>query len=458
MKRLKKAFFIVFILLIFVMIFVNNYLASKSAPYVIKVEYEQNKLNSSYIILNVFVENNFFKYNKDSWCLLVGENEKYDINSDNWVKVNNGYCSLTVSDNAYDIYVKDLYGNISKMDEEKYKLDVVFDVVLDNTVFYMYKGMTEEIRYNIGKIGNPSISESIEVVDDNIVEVRDKTVVAKNFGKTQIVLNINGIEKNISIVVSPFINKPAINNKRSYVACGQFSKDESLLLDKILYSRIDKAGYQTRAGVVAAARFLTLEFSYRVPYFYENGRLNNYSPYLYVDGEGRYYHRGLYLSEDKYSLLKSKFVGPALWGCNLQNFTNWGPYKSGEFYPNGLDCSGFVTWALLNGGFDVGDIGAGTDDEHYDLTDLGEKVQITSELMNSGKVKVGDLIGLNAHMAILAGIDEENYYIAESLNTTGGVAMTTVNKNKLINNSIYKYIILMDDVYKDDGNLTNMWN
>ena len=155
--------------------------------------------------------------------------------------------------------------------------------------------------------------------------------------------------------------------------------------------------------------------------------------------------------------LDATFVGPAIWGCNLQNYTDWGPYVTGKYYPNGLDCSGFVTWALLNGGFDIGDIGAGANADRHDLDDLGEKVYITDELMNSGRVKVGDLIGLNGHMAILAGWDSDNYYIAESLNTTGGVVMTVVPRNKLVHNSIYKYIILMDNVYKTDGNLTNMW-
>ena len=77
--------------------------------------------------------------------------------------------------------------------------------------------------------------------------------------------------------------------------------------------------------------------------------------------------------------------------------------------------------------------------------------------MNSGRVKVGDLIGNNGHMAIIAGWDNNNYYIAESLDTTKGVVMTTVPKNKLVGKSIYKYIILMDDVYKEEGNLTTMW-
>ena len=72
--------------------------------------------------------------------------------------------------------------------------------------------------------------------------------------------------------------------------------------------------------------------------------------------------------------------------------------------------------------------------------------------------KVGDLIGLDGHAAILAGWDDNNYYIAESLNTTGGVVITTVSRAKLESrNSIYTFVVLMDDVYKQDGNLTTYW-
>jgi hypothetical protein len=192
-------------------------------------------------------------------------------------------------------------------------------------------------------------------------------------------------------------------------------------------------------------------------HFYENGRLENYEPYAYVDGEGRYYHKGLYLSPRKIKDLKASFVGPAMWGCELQNYTDWGGvYYTGHYYPNGLDCSGFVTWALLNGGFDVGDIGAGIDPDHYDLSDVGERHTITKDFLASGKVKVGDLIGNNGHAAIIAGWDDQNYYIAEALPNIGGVRITTVARSKLVG-SIYTFIVLMDDVYKKDGNYTEMW-
>ena len=229
------------------------------------------------------------------------------------------------------------------------------------------------------------------------------------------------------------------------------------MVDKALEDRIASAGYKTRAGVVEAARFLTLNFEFRLPYFYENGRLNNYGGKEHVDGEGRYYHNGLFLSEEKYSELSAILYGPAMWGCPLTNITKshgYG-YYVGSKYPNGLDCSGFVSWALLNGGFDVGDTGAGETYRKDDLYDLGEKTPITHELLNSNKVKVGDLIAYSGHMALIIGIKNEEYYIAETLPHLKGVVAKKYTKDKIINT--FTHIMIMDNVYINDGNLTNMW-
>ena len=92
--------------------------------------------------------------------------------------------------------------------------------------------------------------------------------------------------------------------------------------------------------MVEAARFLTLHFPYKIEYFYENGRLGTNG----IDGEGRYYHKGLYLNSSKYSTISKSKNGPKVWGCSLYST----PVKRND--NNGLDCSGFVSWALLNGG------------------------------------------------------------------------------------------------------------
>ena len=431
-----------------------------TAPYITGIQITESKRFEDQVIFNIDIASDLLKINKDAYCIVSEDENRPDKNDSRWTKASNGYCSYTITNGNYNVFIKDAYGNMNDLFSQKVEINKILEAKVSKNTLYLYKGQSEAVSYELVTIGNVVDNTRLMSNDESIATVNNRLIVGQDYGVTEVkVVDDNGSYGVIKVYVSPLIKKPEVDTSKPYISCKQFSKEESELVDKILYDRIEKAGYGTRAGVVAAARFATLEFSYRIHYFYENGRLKNYAPYKYVDGEGRYYHRGMYLYESKFNELDPKgvFVGPAIWGCNLLNFTDWGPWVAGRYYPNGLDCSGFTTWALLNGGFDVGDIGAGGDGDHYNLTDVGVKIPITEELMASGRVKVGDLIGLEGHAAILAGWDDNNYYIAESLNTTGGVVMTVVPRNKLVHNSIYKHIILMDDVYKSDGNLTNYW-
>ena len=455
---MKKKVILTILSLIILLISLGYVLANFFVPpYIIKVEKQESIRYNDQVIINVSVGTYKWKMNKDLWCILVEDDTKPSKTDSGWVKASNDYCSFTVPEGDYTAYVKDSYGNIGDINSAIVKINKVLDIKTNKDILYMYIGREETISYDLVKLGNIDENVNFKSDNENIAKVDENgKVTGVNIGETFITLSIGDTKKNVEVVVSSFITRPVINTSKPYISCGQFNKEDNDLLDAILADRVRDAGEGTRAGVVEAARFLALEFAFRVHYFYENGRLQNHGDELHVDGEGRYYHKGLYLDKSRYSLLESRFVGPATWGCDLQNYTNWGPWVRGGMYPNGFDCSGFVTWALLNGGVDIGDIGAGPSDWH-DLDEAGEKVYITDELMASGRVKVGDLIGLPGHAAILAGWDDENYYIAESLNTTKGVVMTVVNKSKLVHNSIYTYIILMDNVYSGDGNLTNMW-
>ena len=455
-KKVISSLVTIVILLLLIGVIVSNY---TMAPYVTNIEISESKRFEDKVVFNVEVGNVFFKFDKSTWCHISTDKTAPELNDEGWVKAENGYCSFTTESGLYNVYVKDSYGNMNDVHSQSVQVNKVLSVKLNKDTIYMYKGRNEKLKYSLVKLGTVDESVTWKTHDESIAVVDgDGNVTGINYGTTYIeAISSTGTSAKTKVIVTSFITKPHINFAKSYITCKQFSKEEADMLDQILFDRIDEAGYKTRAGVVEAARFLTLEFNYRVHYFFENGRLNNYEPYLHVDGEGRYYHRGLYLNESKFNELSSVFEGPAMWGCNLKNYTSSSGFIRGQYYPNGLDCSGFVTWALLNGGFDVGDIGAGANSAQYDLDDVGEKVMITDQLMNSNKVKVGDLIGNNGHMAIIAGWDENNYYIAESLDTTKGVVMTSVPREKLVSNSIYKYIILMDDVYKEKGNLTEMW-
>ena len=272
-------------------------------------------------------------------------------------------------------------------------------------------------------------------------------------GTTKLTIQVDDKEYNTDIVVTSLIsrrNTDGYDYSKSYLTCKKYTEEEASLLDNILKNRINSVGYKTRAAVVEAARFLTLDFPYRINYFYENGRQTTNK----VDGEGRYYHVGLYLTESKYSDLTgsttTKNKGP--WGCSLYS------YPAKRKIDNGLDCSGFVSWALLNGGFDVKDVGAGWADD-ADLTDFGEVRKITTDLSISNEIKVGDLLHsekAGGHIGIIVGIDKDYYYIAQALWFDEiGVIVTKIEKEKL--KTEFPHVVLMDKYYEKDGYLTNMW-
>lgn len=181
--------------------------------------------------------------------------------------------------------------------------------------------------------------------------------------------------------------------------------------------------------------------------------LNGHGYRPYIDGEGRYYHKGLYLSKSKYkNIVKSTKTGPKMWGCKLyDNFVN--RYKA-----NGFTCSGFVTWAMYNGGFETGDVGAGDYKQfNDDLSDLGPHKKITQEYMKRGNYKVGDFIARNGHAALIIGISDTTIYTAESLPPK--LKVYTYERYKgIVNDPNLTYVIEMSDIYPNrDGITTDMW-
>lgn len=278
-------------------------------------------------------------------------------------------------------------------------------------------------------------------------------------GHAKVIVTDGFTEKEIDVVVTDLIDPipKKYNYERPYLSCGLYSEKDAKLLDEILAFRVKEVGLGTRAGVVAAARFLTLEFPYRITYFSENGRLGNYSGGPKVDGEGRFYHKGLYLTSSKFDVLDYNYVdkGPAVWGCSMYSRPSKGMRS------NGLDCSGFTTWVVYNGGFDIEDLAAhGGDSSIYNLNDIGKEVLLTDEIAMSGKIKAGDLLGevtvSEGHSAIVVGVDKNNYYVAESLWISPlGVNINTYKKSELAD--YFETVNLMDDYYKKQGNYTAMW-
>ena len=374
-----------------------------------------------------------------------------DKNKVKFKKIDKNKCIITNSLEASKVYFKDRNNHISK----EFKIDnfiLSFDI---KDKYYLPYNSTIDLLANVVKVGNPVITINSS---DPSVEIIDNKIVTKGEGKSSVDIYSNGeLVKQVSVISTDVLIPKAdmFDLNKPYISCKEYNGEKSKLIDEILNYRINEVGVNTRAAAVEAARFITMEFPRRIPYYWENGRLYKTGNH-WVDGEGRYYHKGMYLGEDKYSDIEATMQGPQMWGCKMINWQDDPPdFVRNEYYPNGLDCSGFVSWVLLNGGFDIGDKGAGPMAGAYDLTDLGEFKRITNALISSNEIKVGDLFSTQGHISILIGMDEDYYYIAESLNHYGGVVMRKYTKTRVTN--FFQNVVLMDNVYKNDGKLTNMW-
>lgn len=322
--------------------------------------------------------------------------------------------------------------------------------------FYLAIGESEKLNYDIESSKDDyKLTWSSE--NEDIVSISDGKIVGVNLGTSVVTLKSeSGKKDEVSVTVTDLIRKPELDDKKKFLPCHAYTEEEAHIIDEALRTRVLNKGEGTRAALIETIRFMTLSFKYKVSYFYENGRMHE-SGVRKADGEGRYYHKGLYLSEDKFKDIKVSHKGPAIWGCPLTNLQDHNRYKPGAKMPNGLDCSGFVTWSLYNSGLDVGDIGAGINDRHKYMSDVGEMHSLTYEYANSGDYKVGDVIARWGHTALIAGKDSEYLYIAESL--LKGVRIEKVSyKNP--NSSLYKYyayINKMDKEYSKNDDYTDMW-
>lgn len=324
--------------------------------------------------------------------------------------------------------------------EENNKNTVAINV--DNKTIYLIKDEEVKIEYDS--------SLKYEVSNSDIISFNNGIIKGLSNGETKLTVSNDVDKKEIIVNVTDLLIQSTVNNSKSYLTCHNYSEEQASIIDKTLEYKINEKGYLTRAGAVEAARFLILNFPYKLKYFFENGRMDRSNSFFdYVDGEGRYYHKGLYLTDNKFGDLKASLRGPQPWGCSMYNDT------TKVENPNGLDCSGFVTWAMVNAGYDPGDVGAGVND-YNDITDVGEIKYFNSDGAFEN-VKVGDLIGRKGHIAMLIGMEDNKYYVGEALDAGEyDMHVYSYSKEELIA-SHFEYFVYLDKFYKNDGNLTNMW-
>ncbi len=445
----KKIILLIVLLSILLVLLFNLSLYNKE-PIITKYDYsnDYNEDKTLDVTLNLKNHNNNPMYCK----FIIGEEES------KWIKTNHKKCTYNIKTGDYTIKIK--YNKKEIVEYKKsFNIDKVISIKINEKRKYIAVGASYNINTTIDYVGDVDTSIKYSSSNPDVISINENgDIYASQDGTVTITAKTsNNLEDKFEITATSLIRPRLMSNYKSTVGCNVYSKEQIDMLDDILKSEVERAGPGTRAGVVAAATFLPMEFPYKIPYFYENGRLTQNGNHKIVDGEGRWYHKGLYLGTDKENSTQYRMNGPSSWGCNLLNWEDDGTRKPGEYYPNGFDCSGYVSWVLYNGGLDPGDIGAGVSPGADDMTDLGELKYINYDLMHSGTVKPGDLIGWDGHIAVIAWITDTNIYVTESL--LPGVVMDEYDISNRWSRfySRYDYIIDMSSQYSGDGNYPNIW-
>ena len=126
----------------------------------------------------------------------------------------------------------------------------------------------------------------------------------------------------------------------------------------------------------------------------------------------------------------------------------WGGKYSGyglntSIGSTGFDCSGFVSWAIHNGGYKY------VYRDSTALGNLGNKCRLTD---SSCVGKAGDLIWHQGHIMLIVGVDSSNYYIAEAASTNSGMRIKKQGIHSDSSGSA-NYIVDMTNFYNDSSNL-----
>lgn len=106
------------------------------------------------------------------------------------------------------------------------------------------------------------------------------------------------------------------------------------------------------------------------------------------------------------------------WG-ELRVVTAEGSETTGTSLPNSLDCSGYISWALKNGGYNI-DKPMTT----WELEKTGDMVPITSA--NQNNIQVGDLAYMEGHIGMVIRV-EENEITVSHCSGTGGMSITKMD-------------------------------
>lgn len=183
--------------------------------------------------------------------------------------------------------------------------------------------------------------------------------------------------------------------------------------NNIIAKNVNNSGYGTRAGVVAAAVTLVAElgnkYDAKIPYFWGGGHSGGISEYA-----------------------------DPTWGSNSCHI-----YANSQNYNYcGLDCTGFVSWAIHNGGYNLNSARG-----NFYKMDGARKVNLKDD---EAVLQAGDLLESKSHVVMVIGVDNDRrqYICVEASGNEDGIWFT----RRSFSPKGY-WGVLMDDYYNDGSNV-----
>lgn len=288
----------------------------------------------------------------------------------------------------------------------------------------IYNGFTE--CHEFASLDYIKILESMRLEEEETKYLSEKEQKLAEYDKLKLTLKRIDYSNKNSLKVGDSANKGDM------IKCNSGST-----YNTSLYNNVRTAGYKTRNGVVAAGLYLSSHIGVHIPYFWTGGHYHSYSGY-----------------QDKGDNLMGV---PNKWGCMVKMaFGGTGAQKDGSLYPFGVDCSGFVAWAIFNGGYYTGDqsqeIFINTKSTPSSIG--GVSVSNVSVGSSKGKIKPGDIAWKKGHVGLVVEVSDSGFTVAEAKSYKKGLIVT----NHKYSSSSFTKIILMDNFYSNYKKSSSLWS
>lgn len=307
----------------------------------------------------------------------------------------------------------------------------LYCVGVDGSTDIWKKALNEDRKKELESLANDVMGEVLLDEDGNVLKLgyqsdeTDQFIAMANEGKSyvEILESVYGSKKYSSADCAYGgvydYNDYSLSSENTGILrepLDEFLEDNGSSLEEfneLIAENVDDAGWGTRAGVVAAAVTLIGElgnnYGVKVPYYWSGGHYDGV-----VDGALGY------------------------WGS-----TECHTYANNQHYNYcGLDCSGFVPWAIKNGGFKKGVDLAG----NFENMPGARRVKLTTE----PQLQPGDLLESDSHIVLVVGIDEASgqYICAEAMGNAYGVLFS----RRAFNEKGY-WGVDLEDYYNNPSNI-----